>query len=462
MKNRLLSDHLSQKLYHDYAAEMPIFDYHSHVSAKEIYEDRHPESIGRLWLMQDHYKWRLMRICGVDEYFITGGASDEEKFLRFSQVLPLCIGNPVYTWCHMELEKYFGITEELNGESAERIYSECNRRLECMSVRSIIRESKVAFIGTTDHPCDSLEHHRLLASQSDLGFTVRPTFRPDEYINIHKEGFGTAIQRLSLAVGEGIYGLDKLKLSLAQRMEYFASHGCISADHGCDRIVYREASESEIDKIFRRATCGERISESEAEAYMTHMICFCAQRYAELDWVMQIHYNCIRDPNTVGRERLGADSGFDMIRRYESSEQLSRLMDRIYREGAPRMILYSLDEGENAYLDTLVGSFARGEPYGRIMHGAAWWFNDTRCGMISHLQSLSERGALGNFIGMLTDSRSFLSYVRHDYFRRVLCSYLSGVVARGEYLGDIHALGLTVQNICYNNARRFFGGEDIK
>lgn len=460
MKNTLLTDYAAQRLYTDYAADMPIFDYHSHVSAKDIYEDRRFESITQLWLEHDHYKWRLMRMCGVDEYYITGGASPKEKFLRFAQVLPLCVGNPVYVWCHMELERYFGISEPLCPENAEQIYQNCTERLKDISVRSLIRDSKVAFIGTTDHPTDTLQYHEKLMGESELGFSIMPTFRPDDYIKIRSEGFRDAVLALSRAVGEGIYGLDRLKLALNARMEYFSSRGCICADHGCDYIPYVEASEAEVDGIFRRAVCGEMVTQREADAYATYMLCFCARSYATLGWVMQIHYNCIRDPNRSGLERIGRDSGFDHIGRRESSEELSRLVGKMREEGAPRLILYSLDGNENAYLDTLVGSFACGEPYGRIMHGAAWWFNDTRSGILEHLGSLAERGVLGNFIGMLTDSRSFLSYVRHDYFRRILCSYLSSLIASGEYLGDMHSLGLLLQNICYNNARRFFGMEN--
>lgn len=464
-KNResdlLISSDTAIKLYTEYAANMPIFDYHSHVSAKEIYENRRYSSITQLWLECDHYKWRLMRLCGVDEYYITGEASDKEKFLKFAEILPLCVGNPVYSWCHMELEKYFGYKGVLNADTANEVWECCESKLngEGLCVRELIRQSNVRFIGTTDDPCDSLEWHRLLCNE-ELGFKVSPTFRPDAYLNIDKPDFCDKIERLASASGVAIDGINTLKSAFRKRMNYFAACGCVSADHGCDYISYHDFSGEDMNRVLQKALSGASLCDNEIDLFKSGMMTFCAEQYAELDWVMQIHYNCIRNPNTRAFGSLGADRGFDCISRHESSKDLSLLLDRMKQCKMPKIILYSLDANENFYLDTLVGSFACGQPCGRIMHGAAWWFNDTRVGISAHLESMSSLGVLGNFIGMLTDSRSFLSYVRHDYFRRILCSHIASVYESGEYREDIERAGEIIQNICYNNSRKFFGMED--
>lgn len=457
----LLDSQLSKMLYLEYAREAPIFDYHSHVSAREIYEDSHYSNITQLWLYHDHYKWRIMRLCGIDERYITGDASDRDKFLKFAEVLPLCIGNPMYLWCHMELEKYFGYCGELNRESAPEVWDICERILTetSMGVRDIIRSSNVLFIGTTDDPCDSLEYHKKLSEESDLAFRVAPTFRPDAYLNIKNGNFREQIKRLSESSHIEICNLQSFKSALQERMNYFALCGCISADHGCNYIPRGEQDTCGADEVFKKALSGERLSEDEADGFLTYMLVFCAEQYGELDWVMQIHYNCLRNPNTLAYKKLGADSGFDCISRRDGSENLGVLMDKIRKVSSVKIILYSLEHSENQFIDTLVGSFACGEPFGRTAHGAAWWFNDTGMGIRQHLRSLASLGVLGNFVGMLTDSRSFLSYVRHDYFRRILCSVIAEFAERGECTSDIEALGAMVKNICYANSRKFFGME---
>lgn len=437
--NYLLDSSLSRTLYLEYAKNTPVFDYHSHVSARDIYEDRHYSNITQLWLYHDHYKWRIMRLGGIDERYITGDASDKEKFLKFAQMLPLCIGNPMYLWCRMELEKHFGYTGELNGDSAPEVWDICEKRLGEMSmgVRDIIASSNVVFIGTTDDPCDSLEYHKKLRQELNLSFRVSPTFRPDAYLNIGTKNFSECIKRLAQCSDISIDSLESFKSALRERMDYFMLCGCISADHGCNYIPCGDIDDRTADRIFKKALSGEQISKDEADGFLAYMLVFCSEQYGELDWVMQIHYSCLRNPNTTAYIHLGADSGFDCISRRDGSENLGVLMDKIRQRSAVKMILYSLEHSDNQFLDTLAGSFSCGEPFGRTAHGAAWWFNDTDMGIRQHLKSLASLGVLGNFVGMLTDSRSFLSYVRHDYFRRILCSVIAEFAERGECTSDI-------------------------
>lgn len=450
----LLDSPLAAELYEKYARDMPVFDYHSHVSAEDIYNDRHYGNIAELWLESDHYKWRLMRQCGVDEYYITGDAEPREKFLQFARILPRCVSNPVYTWCHMELKKYFGYDGVLSEETADGVWDMTCDALGGMGVRDIISASGVRLIGTTDDPCDSLEYHRLLRDDGYL--PVIPTFRPDAYIDIESEGFCRSIERLALSSGLAIDGIKTLRSALRKRMNYFAACGCRSADHGYVRLAFAEHTEDELDRIFRKAMSGGSLSDREADVFSCGMLLYCARQYAELGWVLQIHYGCFRNINSTAYARCGADSGFDCIGRQECSRQLCSLLDRIRSDKSPEIILYALDPSDNAFIDTVVGSFAEGEPCGRIAHGAAWWFNDSCHGIREHLECLSSIGVLGSFLGMVTDSRSFLSYVRHDLFRRVLCSHIARAVERGEYFYDEGTVCGLIRDICFNNAVKFF------
>lgn len=456
----LLNSPLSLELYEKYAKDLPVFDYHSHVSAEEIYRDRHYSNIAELWLECDHYKWRLMRQCGIDEHYITGNAEPREKFLMLARVLPRCVGNPVHTWCHMELKKYFGYDGVLCAETAERVWDITCRMLsdKGMGVRDIIEKSGVTLIGTTNDPCDSLEYHKLLGGEG-LSFSVLPTFRPDAYLNIESEGFCESIERLAFSSGLAIDGIKTLKSALRKRMNYFAACGCVSADHGYGRISFAEHTEDELDRIFKKAMSGASISDLEADKFSCGMLLYCARQYADLGWVLQIHYGCQRNVNNSLYSRCGADCGADCIRRQECSQGLCALLDRMHADISPKIILYALDPSENAFIDTVVGSFAEGEPMGRIAHGAAWWFNDTCYGIREHIECMSSIGVLGSFVGMVTDSRSFLSYVRHDLFRRLLCSHIALVVQRGEYFCDERLTGELIRDICFGNAVRFFGME---
>ena len=459
-KNFLLNTETAQKLYFSYAEGQPIIDYHCHISPKEIYEDRRFKNITEVWLEGDHYKWRLMRSNGVDEYYITGDAPAYEKFLKFAETLPRAIGNPMYHWCHLELKKYFGFEGTLCADTARDVWELAEGKLaeDGMSVRGLIRQSNVAFIGTTDDPLDSLAYHRLIAADPSISTVVAPSFRPDKAVNIDKAGFAEYIAKLSEVSGIEIADIGGVKAALGARIAHFAAHGCRASDHGLDRMVYREATEDELTAILRKALAGERVSEEEAEAYKTALVLFCAREYARLGWVMQLHYNCLRNPNTLMLEKLGPDTGFDCIGPNDGTRKLAALLDALYKENAlPKTVVYSLDAGDNAAIDTLIGAFQGTEARGKIQHGSAWWFNDTRDGMEAQMRSLASLSVLGNFIGMLTDSRSFLSYTRHEYFRRILCALVGSWVENGEYPDDEKMLGALIEDISYGNARRYFG-----
>ncbi len=456
----ILHNNTARKLYFDCAARLPIIDYHCHVDPQQIYEDKRFENITELWLSGDHYKWRLMRSNGVDEYYITGSADPYEKFIKFAELMPKAIGNPMYHWCHLELKNYFGYGGVLNANTAKEVWDLCQDKLKNgnMSVRGIIDQSNVVFIGTTDDPIDSLEYHKLIAEDKSINTVIAPSFRPDRALNIDKPGWKDYILKLSKVSGVDIKDLASLKAALGKRIEYFALHGCRASDHGLDKMVYAEASEEKINQIIKRGLSGEAVSEEQADALKTELIVFCSGEYVRIGMAMQIHYNCIRNPNSKMLEALGADTGFDCIGPDNSSRKLARLLDRLNREDKlPRTILYSLDSSDNEFLDTIIGAFQGTEIAGKLQHGRAWWFNDNKQGIENHLISLANLSLLGNFVGMLTDSRSFLSYTRHEYFRRILCNLLGEWVENGEYPDDDAALRKLVEDICYKNAKNYFG-----
>lgn len=458
----LLTTPSARRLYHDCAEGLPIVDYHCHVSPREIWEDRHFENLTELWLSGDHYKWRLMRANAVEERWITGDVAPREKFQKFAETLPRAIGNPMYHWCHLELKNYFGYTGILNGDTAEEVWRLTQRQLarEDMGARGLIRRSNVAFIGTTDDPADSLEWHQKLSADASFTTRVAPTFRPDRALNIDKPGWRSNISRLSKASGVDIVGLESLKEALSRRMDYFVAHGCRASDHGLDYLCFRPASDAEVEAVVQKGLAGEPVGREEAEALKTALLLHCAGEYVRLGWVMQLHFNCLRNPNSRMFALLGPDTGFDCIGPHNGSAALAALLDALeVSERLPRTILYSLDPGDNAFLDTLTGAFQGAEVPGKLQHGAAWWFNDHRQGICDHLTSLASQSLLGNFVGMLTDSRSFLSYSRHEYFRRILCELIGAWVERGEYPADWDTLSGLVRDICCNNALRYFGLE---
>ena len=460
----LLYNDTAKRLYHDFSKELPIIDYHCHVSPKEIYEDKRFENITELWLSGDHYKWRLMRSNGVSEDYITGDKPAKEKFIKFAELLYKAIGNPMYHWCHFELKNYFGYEGILNADTAEEVWAltEAKLKEEGMSVRGIIEKSNVAFIGTTDDPIDSLEYHQKIREEGKMKAVVAPSFRPDKALNLNNDGFDSYIRTLSEVSGVEINSIASLKKALTLRMEHFNKCGCKASDHGINFPVYEIMAESDLDAILSRAIGGEKVSEKELAAVQTELLIFCAAEYKRLGWAMQIHYNCMRNPNSRMFRKLGPDTGFDVIGPYNGSAALAKLLDAMYSADAmPRTILYSLDSGDNSAIDTLLGAFQQEGYPGTLQHGSAWWFNDTMNGMREQMKSLASLGLLGNFVGMLTDSRSFLSYTRHEYFRRILCGMFGEWVEKGEYPDDIETLGKIVEDISYGNAKRFFGLEEI-
>ncbi|MBQ7408359.1 MAG: glucuronate isomerase [Clostridia bacterium] len=455
----LLNNQTARSLYHECASTLPIIDYHCHVSPKEIYEDLHFENITQVWLYGDHYKWRIMRSNGVEERFITGNATDKEKFFAFASALSKAIGNPMYHWCHLELQRYFGYYGVLNENTAEDVWNLTCQKLKSqdMGVRGLIQKSNVCFIGTTDDPIDSLEWHVKIKEDKSFNTVVAPSFRPDKALNIEKTEWCNYIEKLSLACGFEINGLQSLKSAINARIAHFLACGCKASDHGLDYVFYREATDSEVDLIIKKALNGEAVSVEQTEKVKTNLLVHCAKQYARLGWVMQLHFNCMRNPNSTAFERLGPDSGFDCIGPNNSSKALAQLLDALYKsESLPKTVLYSLDGGDNAFLDTLIGAFQGVGVAGKMQHGSAWWFNDNKQGMREQLISLANLSLLGNFIGMLTDSRSFLSYTRHEYFRRILCGLIGEWVENGEYPNDCEQLKKLVSAICYDNAFKYF------
>ena len=454
----LLTNPTAKTLYHTYASRMPIADYHCHIDPKDIYEDRRFENLTQLWLGGDHYKWRIMRSNGVPEESITGSVSDREKFQRFAEALPRAIGNPMYHWCHLELKNFFGYEGTLNADTAQEVWELAEQKLREpeFSARGLITRSNVAMIGTTDDPCSNLEYHQKLA-QSDFATRVCPSFRPAPALNIHKNGFAAYIAKLSDAAGIPIHSAADVRKALTARIEFFNANGCRASDHGLDYIMYRPAGEDAVEAVFAKAMSGELLTREETEIYQTNLLLHCGREYARMGWAMQLHFSAIRNPNSRRMAQLGPDTGFDCIAVTDSSAALYSLMDAWEREGnLPKTILYSLNPSDDQWLDTLLGAFQGSELPGKIQHGSAWWFNDNKTGMVNQMTSLANLGILGNFIGMLTDSRSLLSYARHEYFRRILCNLIGTWVENGEYPADIPYLGSLVEDICFNNAKRYF------
>lgn len=455
----LLTTPTAQRLYHEHAEKMPIIDYHCHVDPKEIFEDRRFENIYQVWLEGDHYKWRVMRSNGVDERYITGDAPEREKFQKFAESLPKAIGNPMYHWCHLELRTYFGYEGVLNGDTAQEVWDLSVKKLaeDGMSVRGIIRQSNVAMVGTTDDPTSDLAWHKRLAEDGSISTVVTPSFRPDKALNIEKPGWREFLVELGRSSGIEVKDLDSLEAALAQRLKIFDEVGCRAADHGLDYVPYRPMSREQVNAVMKKGLEGQTVTVEEAEAFKTELLLFCAKHYHDMEWAMQLHYNCMRNPNSAMFAKLGPDSGFDCMNNVNCAGSLYVLLDALYKDGAlPRTILYSLNPGENELLDTMIGAFQGPGVPGKLQHGSAWWFNDNKTGMQDQLTSLANLSLLGNFIGMLTDSRSFLSYTRHAYFRRILCELVGGWIENGEYPADMDQAGALIEDICYHNAKRYF------
>ena len=459
----LLKTETAMKLYHEHAEVMPIIDYHCHINPQEIYEDKRYESITQVWLGGDHYKWRAMRSCGVPEYYITGGASYAEKFQKWAETIPNLIGNPLYHWTHLELQRYFGIYEPLCGENAMEIYEKCNAMLQNMSARSIIAQSNVKLLCTTDDPADDLCWHEKMAADATMPAIVLPAFRPDKAMRADKPDFAQYLARLEAAVGYPIDTMADMRRALTDRIDYFEAHGCRTADHGLDNAFYVEATEDQLADIFARAKAGKGITWQEQLAYHTDLLVHCGKSYKKYDWVNQLHFGCIRDNSRKMFGKLGPDTGFDAINDQSNAQGLARLLSAYEMNDAlTKTIVYSLNPSDNGVVGTLIGCFQSDSPIpGKIQQGSAWWFNDHKPGMEAQMVSLMSLGAFGTFNGMLTDSRSFLSYTRHEYFRRILCNLLGKLLEEGEYPADLEFLGKMVENISYYNTRRYFRFDEL-
>ncbi|MCD7868062.1 MAG: glucuronate isomerase [Clostridiales bacterium] len=461
-KDFLLDTDMARHLYHDYAEKMPIVDYHCHLSPREIYEDRSYENITQVWLGGDHYKWRQMRSNGVEERFITGDAPDREKFQMWAQTLEMAIGNPLYHWSHLELQRYFGYNEYLCGDTAREVWDLCNEKLARpdMSARNLIRRSNVTVICTTDDPVDSLEWHKKLAQDESFEVQVLPAWRPDRAMYIEKPDYPDYILQLEAVSGIKIDFFADLIQALCRRMDFFDSMGCRVSDHGLAYVPFAPASGEEVDEIFRRRLAGGTVSAQDRARFTTAFMTEVGKEYSRRGWVMQLHYGVKRDNDRRRFELLGPDTGFDSIASPAPISELADFLDHLARTvQLPRTILYSLNPGDNAAIGTLIGCFQDDTCAGKVQQGSAWWFNDHKTGMMEQMTSLANLGLLGNFVGMLTDSRSFLSYTRHEYFRRNLCNLAGGWVENGEYPKDEKALKKIVEGICYNNAMRYFGFE---
>ena len=467
----LLETETARHLFHTYSEEQPLCDYHCHLNMQEVYEDRRFNDIGEVWLggrnedgtyFGDHYKWRLMRSNGIPEDDVTGNADPFGRFEKFAEALELSIGNPMYHWCNLELRKYFGVTKTLNKKNAKEIWDQCNDKLrndpEC-TVRGLIRQSNVYYIGTTDDPVDDLKWHEKIAADETFKTIVRPSFRPDKAINITKNGWREYMDQLAQAVGkERFASAAEVLDALEERICFFKEHGCLASDHGIDYVMFRPAPMSEVEEVFKKAMAGEAVSTEEAEKYQTAVLLMLGRSYHRHGIAMQIHYSCLRNVNHRMFAIEGPDTGFDVIAQNSCGGTLAGFMGELERTGElPKMVIFSLNPADNELIGTIIGAFQSSEVPGKIQHGPAWWFNDTKRGMEEQMRSLADLGILGNFIGMLTDSRSFLSYTRHDYFRRIMCNMIGNWVENGEYPNDEEALKRIVEGISFTNAKRYFG-----
>ena len=455
----LLSTATAQKLYHEYAENMPIIDYHCHINPREIYEDRKFENITQLWLEADHYKWRQMRSNGVEERYITGDAPDREKFQKWAETLEMAIGNPLYHWSHLELKRYFGYEGILNGKTAEEVWNLCNRKLRAgVTARTLVQASHVKLLCTTDDPADSLEWHEKIAKDSSFAVKVLPTWRPEKAMSPEKKEYLDYLEKLSAVSGVQINNFTSLLQALRVRMDFFASVGCVLSDHSLSYVMYAPASEQEIEEIFAKRLTGENVTLTEEVKFKTAMMLALGREYKKRNWVMQIHYGVKRDNNQKIVEQLGPDAGVDCIQNVSPSAEMADFLNAlVMTEELPKTILYSLNPNDYAAILTVMGCFQDSSAVGKIQQGSAWWFNDHKTGMQEQMIALANLGLLGNFIGMLTDSRSFLSYTRHEYFRRILCELLGKWVENGEYPADYKVLKKIVQGISYENAVRYFG-----
>lgn len=459
--NFLLQSEVAKELYHDYAKDCPIIDYHNHLPPEEIAADKNFKNLSEIWLYGDHYKWRAMRAFGIDEEFITGKASDKEKFLKWAEVVPYTMRNPLYHWTHLELKNPLNIQEYLHPESAEGIYKEANQLLkqDDFSTHALLKKFKVKMLGTTDDPIDSLEHHKSLKNQN-TDFSVRPSFRPDKVLALsNKDSYRAYIQKLSKAAQVTVKDIDSLLEALQKRIDFFDEIGAVASDNGLSSIPKKGSfTLEELNSTFKSILAGndDKAQEYE-EAFSFYVLSELCKMYYEKGWVQQFHIGPLRNNNSAQYQELGPDTGYDSIGNVSDIQALSTFLDHLEQEGKlTKTILYNVNPADNAAFATMVGNFQKGGVQGKIQYGSAWWFLDQLDGMTDQINMVSNTGLISTFIGMLTDSRSFLSFPRHEYFRRLLCSIFAEDINKGLLPHDVKFLGKLIQDICYTNAKNYF------
>lgn len=461
-ENFLLQSKTAEQLYHDFAKDMPIIDYHNHLPPKDILENGNFENLSQAWLYGDHYKWRGMRANGINERFCTGNATDYEKFEKWAETVPYTMRNPLYHWSHLELQRYFGINEILNPASAKGIYENASKQLRQPShaIQGLLKMMKAEVVCTTDDPLDSLEHHLAFAKEGNKDLKMLPAFRPDRFLMPEKANYLELIDALGTLTGKKIQDLADLKSALSLRTDYFHSAGCRVSDHGLERINFIAATEEEVNTVFIQILNGEPFSQEEHGKFQTNLLVFLGKMYAEKGWVQQFHLGALRNNNLWALKELGPDTGWDSIGDWSQAAGISKLLGTIGESGElAKTIIYNLNPADNEVMATMIGNFNDGSVAGKIQWGSGWWFLDQKDGMEKQLNTLSQMGLLSRFVGMLTDSRSFLSFPRHEYFRRILCNLLGNDIENGELPNDIPWIGQMVQDICYNNAKNYFNFE---
>lgn len=462
-ENFLLTNKTAEKLYHEYAKDMPIIDYHCHLPQQQIAEDKNFENLTQIWLYGDHYKWRAMRTNGIDERYCTGDATDFEKFQQWAATVPYTLRNPLYHWTHLELQRYFGITELLDSNSARKIYDECSEKLKSpeYSVKNLLRKMNVVTICTTDDPTDNLEFHTQL-KEDEFEVPILPAFRPDKAMDvIDPIKFNEYIKKIESASGISISSFEDFLYALQNRHDFFASMGCSVSDHGLEEIYADDFTGSEIEAIFNKIHSGKNLNDVEQRKFKSAMLLHFAEWDWEKGWVQQFHLGALRNNNLRMMRTLGPDTGWDSIGDFSQARYLSKFLGKLDdNDKLAKTILYNLNPADNELMATMIGNFNDGSSAGKIQWGSGWWFLDQKDGMIKQMNALSNMGLLSKFVGMLTDSRSFMSFPRHEYFRRLLCNLFGEEIERGELPNDIEWVGKIVKDICFNNAQQYFGWQN--